>query len=155
MSSVITDYIDCPQCGYPAQKDEYYVVGEEKVICNHCGYSHVKSNDSETPHIYRGCGTIHYVSKDGKQDKLVRLRVPLSVVDRHKIYMDIQENYDTEKSSFYAWDDAKKSLDFLVGKKPQTLEEQYQEQSAEAEYYRQLAFNAPTQTDEYIGFDEA
>lgn len=155
MSSVITDYVDCPQCGYPAQKDEYYVVGEEKVVCNHCGYSHVKTNEDKFPHTYHGCGTIHYVSKDGKTDKLVRLRVPLSIVDRHKIYMDIQENYDTEKSSFTVWDDTKKALDFLVGRRPRTLEEQYAEQTAEAEYYRSLAFDTPLKDDDFIGFDEA
>ena len=30
--SVMSDMIDCPQCGLPCQKDTYYIEGEERVI---------------------------------------------------------------------------------------------------------------------------
>ena len=55
MSGVITDMIDCPQCGLPAIKRDYYVIGEEKVVCDYCGYSHLKTLEGSSEH--KGFGT--------------------------------------------------------------------------------------------------
>ena len=144
MSSIITDFLDCPQCGLPAQKDDFYVTGEERVVCNWCGYNHLKTTSGTTSS--KGCGSIHYVPKgesangSNQSERIVRLKTPLSIVDRHKVIMDIQENYDIDTSSFYVWDDTNRELECLIGNKPKTMEEEYQEQRQEAEYYRQSAF---------------
>lgn len=140
MSSIITDMIDCPQCGLPAQKDEYYVVGEERVVCNWCGYSHLKTvKGMETS---KGYGSIHYVPKNdngsNQSEQIVRLKIASDIVLRHKTVMDIQSNYDTDKSSFYVWNEDEGKLECLVGKRPKTIEEVYQEQREEADYYRSI-----------------
>ena len=144
MSSVITDIIDCPQCGLPSQKDDYYVVGEERVVCNWCGYSHLKT--TKGTESSKGYGSIHYVPKleemngSNQSEHIVRLKIPSDIIHRHKVVMDIQEHYDN-KSSFYIWNEERNCLECLVGMKPKTLEEVYQEQRQEAEYYRQSQFN--------------
>lgn len=143
MSSIITDMIDCPQCGLPAQKDSYYVVGEERVVCNWCGYSHLKT--TEGTESSKGYGSIHYVPKESngsnQSEKIVRLKTPSDIIHRHKVIMDIDKNYDNDKSSFYIWDEERKSLDCLIGSKPKTIDEVYQEQKKEADYYRQMQFS--------------
>lgn len=142
MSSIITDMIDCPQCGLPSQKDEYYVVGEERVTCNWCGYTHVKSiKGTESS---KGYGSIHYVPKENgsnESENIVKLKLPLSIVHRHQIVVDIKENFDTEKSSFFVWNDEEKRLECLVGNKPSTIEEMLQQQKEEADYYKQCALS--------------
>lgn len=142
MAGINTEMIDCPQCGLPAQKDEYYVVGEERVICNLCGYTHVKSISGKR--TSKGYGSIHYISRNESEngsnqtERIVRLKSPLPLLDRHKIITDIEKNYDREKCCFYVWDEANNTLDCLMGAKPKTISEVYQEQSEEADYYRQL-----------------
>lgn len=150
MSSVIIDIIDCPQCGLPAHKNDYYIVGEERVICNWCGYSHLKTiNGTESR---KGFGTIHLIqNKNGSnEEKIIRLKSSFNIMDRHKVIMDIQENYDTDRSSFYVWNEERGCLECLIGDKPQTLDEIYQEQSKEAEYYRQMQINST-----YKRYDES
>lgn len=155
MSSIITDMIDCPQCGLPAQKDDYYVIGEERVICNWCGYSHLKTiSGTESS---KGYGSIHYVPKNtengsNQSEQIVRLKTPSDILHRHKTVMDIQDNYDIDKSSFYVWDEEKQSLECLIGNKPKTIEEVYQEQKDEAEYYRQIEFSSSLHSNEYKDF---
>lgn len=141
-TGIITELIDCPQCGLPAQKDEYYVVGEERVTCNLCGYSHIKGiNGTESS---KGYGSIHYISKNeiengsNQIEKIIRLKIPMDIIDRHKTIMNINENYDTTQSSFYIWNEEKKSLECLVGVLPRTIDEEYEEKAKEAEYYRSL-----------------
>lgn len=36
---VVTDHIDCPDCGSEAQNDFHYNSGEEFIMCNQCGYT--------------------------------------------------------------------------------------------------------------------
>lgn len=156
MSSVITDMLDCPQCGLPAQKDDYYVTGEERVVCNWCGYTHIKS--IEGTESSKGYGTIHYVPKNEKTngsnqtEKLVRLKIPMDIIQRHKVIMDIQENYDTENSNVYVWNEENNSLDCLLGKRPKTIDEVYQEQKDIADYYQQIAHTAKDYTGDYTEF---
>lgn len=149
MSSVITDIIDCPQCGLPAQEDKYYVIGEEKVVCNWCGYNHLKTISGTESR--KGYGSIHYVPKNengsNQSEKIIRLKSPSDIIHRHKVIMDIQENYDNDKSSFFVWNEETHCLECLVGNKPKTLEEVYQEQKDEADYYRQLEFASNHQND--------
>lgn len=153
MSSIITDTIDCPQCGLPSQKDECYVTGQERVICNWCGYHHFKS--IEGTESSKGFGSIHYVPKEvngsNQLENIVRLKNPMDIISRHRTIMDIQEKYDIDKSSFYVWDDDKEELECLIGKKPQTIEEAYEEKRREAEYYREIEF-ASRLTKEVEGF---
>lgn len=142
MSSVITDMIDCPQCGLPSQKDEYYVVGEERVTCNWCGYTHVKSIVGTESS--KGYGSIHYVPKENgsnESENIVRLKLPLDIIHRHKVVLEIKENFDINKSGFYVWNDEEKCLECLIGNKPRTIDETYQQQKEEADYYRQSAFS--------------
>lgn len=149
MSSVITDIIDCPQCGLPCQKDEYHIIGEEKVVCNWCGYSHLKTIKGTKWN--KGYGSVHYVSKnsDGSNqtEQIIRFTTPTDIIHRHKIIMDIQENYDIDKSSFYVWNEESRSVECLIGDMPKTLEEEYQEQRNKAEYYRQIGFGSNLSSD--------
>lgn len=145
MPSVITDIIDCPQCGLPSQKDDYYVIGEEKVVCNWCGYNHLKTIQGTESN--KGYGSIHYVPKNeetngsNQSENIIRLKSPSDIAHRHKVIMDIQENYDIDRSSFYVWDDERNTLECLIGNKPKTIDEVYQEQREEADYYRQMQLN--------------
>lgn len=154
MSSVITEMLDCPQCGLPAHKDNYYVIGEERVVCNWCGYSHLKTiKGTESS---KGYGSIHYVPKESngsnQSEHTVRLKVPSDIIHRHKVIMDIEEHYDNDKSSFYIWDEERGCLECLIGSKPKTIEEVYQEQKQEADYYRQSHFCTNINNDEIIEF---
>ena len=54
--------------------------------------------------------------------------------------MNIQENYDIDKSGFYIWDDENNKLECLIGEKPKTIGETYQEEKDKADYYRQINF---------------
>lgn len=141
MSSVITDMIDCPQCGLPAQKDDFYVVGEEQVVCNWCGYSHTKT--AEGTASSKGHGSVHYVKSENgsnQTEQIVRLKLPMSIIERHKTIMEIQKDYDITKSNFYIWNEEENNLECLLGKKPRTIDEVYQEEKEKAEYYQQVSF---------------
>lgn len=153
--SVITETVDCPQCGLPAQKDEYYVIGEERVICNWCGYNHLKTTEGTESH--KGYGSIRYITKEENgsnesSEKIIRLKSPLDIVHRHEVIMDIQENFDNDKSSFFVWSEEDKKLECLIGNRPKTLEEVYQEQRQEADYYRQIGFGSRPINDKGIDF---
>lgn len=159
MSGVITDVIDCPQCGLPAIKSDYYVIGEEKIVCDYCGYSHLKTLEGSSEQ--KGYGTIHY--KKGSNDthgtqeeKIVHLRQPINIIQRNNIFMDIQHNWDVEQSSMFFWNDDTKSLECTLGKKPMTLDEIYEEQSKEAEYYSSILFssNINSKEGDYKHFNE-
>ena len=145
VTGIITDVIDCPQCGLPAQKDDYYVTGEEKVVCNYCGYSHLKTlNASE---FSKGFGSIHFApkSKNGSNSSLriIKLKYPvINTTQRHNIIMNIQNNFDIHKSSFYVWDEDENKLECLLGKIPKTIEEEYDERKKEIDYYREVAFGS-------------
>ena len=76
MSGVITDMIDCPQCGLPAIKRDYYVIGEEKVVCDYCGYSHFKPLEGSSEH--HGSGTIHY--KKDTDNKMYYFTIVVTVI---------------------------------------------------------------------------
>lgn len=139
-TSIITDMIDCPQCKLPAQKDEYYVVGEERVVCNWCGYTHLKT--IEGTECSKGFGSIHYVPKNSSnQENIVRFKTPTDILYRHKVIMDIQENYDTDKSSLFVWNEKENVLECLLGNTPKTIDQIYEEQREEAEYYCQIKNN--------------
>lgn len=146
MSSVITDIIDCPQCGLPAQKDEYFATGEERVCCDWCGYSHIKSIDG-TIEPSKGYGSIHYVSvnetKNGsnQKEKIVRCKVPLDIIQRNNSVIEILSKYDKNRSGIYVWNDDKEELECLIGTKPKTLEERYRDVMQEEQYYRKIAYS--------------
>lgn len=154
MTSIVTDIIDCPQCGLPAQKNEYYVIGEEQVVCNWCGYSHIKT--IEGTEFSKGYGSIHYIPKEEKgsnqSENIVRFKSPIDIVRRHKIIMDIQKNYDSDKSSLFVWNEQQEVLECLIGNKPKTLDEIYQEQREKAEYYRQIEFSSSRNNTEFEEF---
>lgn len=129
MNGVITNIVDCPQCGLPAQLDEYYVVEEERLICEWCGYSHTKSHlGIETN---KGYGSIHYVSKEGVETA-VSLKLPLSLIERNQVILMIQAQFDEAKSSLYVWDDEANKIECLVGQKIKTLSEHYEEEALKA-----------------------
>lgn len=150
MSSIITDTIDCPQCGLPAQKNEYYVVGEEQVVCDWCGYNHVKTINGTKSN--KGYGSIHYKNGSNQAEQIIRLNVPADIVRRHKIIMDIQQNQDMDKSSFYVWNDERGCLECLIGVMPKTLDEVYQEERNKADYYRQTNFGITSGNKKRIDF---
>lgn len=134
MSGIITDMIDCPQCGLPAQQDEYYVIGEERVVCNWCGYNHLKTIEGTS--IHKGYGSVHYVPKEENgSNQIVKFDTPVDIIDRHNLVMNIHD-----KSNVFVWNEEAKRLECLIGEMPKTLEEEYQEQRIEAEYYRQVQF---------------
>lgn len=139
MASVISDNIDCPQCGYPAQKDEYFITSEERITCNWCGYSHLKTLDDIS--TTKGYGTIHYYKNNNGSntlEKIVRLNTLSNVINNHNIILDIQTNYDIHNSKFFVWNDITNKLDCLVGRKPKTIDESYDEIRNELEYYNQI-----------------
>lgn len=140
--SIISDFIDCPQCGLPSQKDNYHVTGEEMVVCNWCGYSHTKTVEMGTK-IKHGYGSIHYVPKSENENgsneiTIVRLDKPLSLLERHQIIMDIEANYDKLKSGLFIWDETKYCLECLIGSRPKTIDEEYQERLAEIRYEQMI-----------------
>ena len=149
-TSIIIDTIDCPQCGLPAQKNEYYVVGEEQVVCDWCGYNHVKTINGTKSN--KGYGSIHYKNGSNQDEQVIRLNVPVDIVRRHKIIMDIQQNQDMDKSSFYVWNEERGCLECLIGVMPKTLDEVYQEERNKADYYRQSKFNITSNSKERIEF---
>lgn len=136
MFGVIPDMTACPQCGMPAVLNDYHVSGEEEVACSYCGYQHQKTLSGKK--IQKGYGCIHYVRKSEQEgddaETIVRLKTPLSLLGRHNIILDIQQNYDMEKSAFYVWDENKNELEAIVGAKPMTLEKWLEEQHREEEY---------------------
>ena len=133
MTGIVSDTVDCPQCGLPAQKDDYYVVGDERVICNWCGYNHFKSANRMKAN--KGYGSIHYVSKTGNgSNQVVRLNMPMGIIRRHNTVMDIQQHYSIS-SSFFIWNDEEEKLECLLGELPPTLEEVYQVEDEKADYY--------------------
>ena len=129
MNGVITDIVDCPQCGLPAQVDEYYVVEEERLICEWCGYTHTKTHEGIEAN--KGYGSIHYVSKEGVETA-VSLKLPLSLIERNQVIILIQAQFDEAKSSLYVWDDEANKIECLVGKKTKTLSEHYEEEALKA-----------------------
>ncbi len=128
--SVISDFIDCPQCGMPAQKDDYYVVGEERVTCDYCGYTHVQIG--ETKQSSKGYGSVHYVRVSGTENgstqetEIVRFNEPLDLSARNQVLQRIYEDCDQHRSSVFVWSD-ENGLEALHGATPKTLEEQSHE----------------------------
>lgn len=129
--SVISNFIDCPQCGMPAQKDDYYVVGEERVMCDYCGYTHVKIG--ETKQSSKGYGSVHYVRVNGTEKgsnqatEIIRFNEPLDLSARNEVLQKIYEDCDQHRSSMFVWSD-ENGLEALHGAKPKTLDEEYQEE---------------------------
>lgn len=140
MFGVIAEMVSCPICGMPAVHNNYHVTGEESVTCDYCGYTHEKTFSGKK--TSKGYGCIHYVAeKDGNDiETVVRLKSPMSLIGRHEVVMDIQNHYSTEKSSFFIWDDEKKELECIIGSKPMTLEEYYEQQNMEAEYWSRMKY---------------
>ena len=154
--SVMSDMIDCPQCGLTAQKDSYYVVGEERVVCNYCGYSHIIADGKKD--ASKGYGSIHYVHVDenengsNQKEEIIRLKTPLDLKSRHDAIMEIYHKYDSNRSSVFVWNEQLEQLECLHGSKPKTLEEQYQDAINEFEYYKSLDSSLPKS--EYIDFKD-
>lgn len=125
--SVISGFIDCPQCGLPAQKDDYYVVGEERVVCDYCGYTHTKNG--ETMQSSKGYGSVHYVRVNGTENgssqetEIIRFNEPLDLSARNQVLQKIYEDCDQNRSSMFVWSD-EHGLEALHGAKPKTLDEQ-------------------------------
>ena len=129
--SVISGLMDCPQCGLPAQKDDYYVVGEERVFCDYCGYTHMKNG--ETTQASKGYGSVHYVRVIGTENgsnqetEIIRFNEPLDLSARNQVLQKIYEDCDQNRSSMFVWSD-ENGLEALHGAKPKTLDEQYGEE---------------------------
>lgn len=149
LSGVINDVTECPQCSLPCSLTNYYVTREETVTCNWCGYSHTKTiNGKETK---GGYGSIHYVSKNNaEEERIVRIKKPMSLVECNSVIMDINNNYNKEKSSFYIWRGT--YLECLLGTQPTSIEERYQEQLIEQEYEESLKHLSSSDTDECYPF---
>ena len=130
-TGVISDVIDCPQCGLPCQKDIYYIEGEERVICNWCGYHNIKSYTG-TKHS-KGYGSIHYVSNgSNKQEQIIPLKAPLSLSEKNDVIYKILHECDKDKSGLYIWNDTHQNLECAIGYRPITLDEYYENQYQEA-----------------------
>lgn len=131
-TGIISDVCACPQCGLPAQLDEYYIIGEERIVCEWCGYTHTKSHQGTE--ASKGYGSIHYMStKEEEVEITIPLKYPMLLTERHQIIMLIENCYDKDKSFFCVWDDEANQLDFLIGKKPQTTNEYYEQKALEVQ----------------------
>ena len=153
--SVMSDMIDCPQCGLPAQRDDYYVVGEERVVCDFCGYTHIKTDDGTQASM--GYGSVHYVHVNANNTKheteLIRFKAPLNLKARHDVVMKIYDECDINRSSLFVWNENLKELECLHGHKPRTLYQQYQDAIDEEDYYNHIMAKVPGTTDT-VDFDE-
>lgn len=131
-TGVISDVIDCPQCGLPCQKDTYYIEGEERVVCEWCGYHHIKSHTGTKSS--KGFGSIHYVSKNmnGSNPQIIPLKAPLSLSEKNDAIYKILHDCDKDKSGLYIWNESYHFLECIIGYKPDTLEEHYKKQYEEA-----------------------
>ena len=129
--SVMSCFMDCPQCGLPAQKDEYYVVGEERVFCDYCGYTHVQVG--EVKQSTKGYGSVHYVrvreteNGSNQETEIIRFNEALDLSARNEILQKIYNDCDHNRSSMFVWND-ENGLEALHGAKPKTLDEQYGEE---------------------------
>ena len=125
-TSVISEAVNCPQCGLPAQLDNYYVVEEERVICDWCGYTLTKSyNETKAS---KGYGSIHCIKNETKvSEEVIRLKLPLSLEERQRIITEMEAT--KTESSFFVWSDVTKQLDCLIGTMPETLNERYEKES--------------------------
>lgn len=133
-TGVITDVIDCPQCGLPCQKDTYYIEGEERVVCSWCGYHHIKSHTGTKSS--KGYGSIHYVSQNtngsNQEEQVIPLKAPLSLSEKNDVIYKILHEYDKDKSGLYVWNEAYQKLECAIGFQPITLEEHFNKQYEEA-----------------------
>lgn len=136
MSGIIRDIIDCPQCGYIANQEKYYISDEEKVLCNFCGYHHTDTIEGGLSR-HKGYGTIHYVSKNGSNN-VSFISFPVNEQAKANILKDIKDHWDYDRSSLYLWNDTENKLIHVLGKKPKTIDEVYEEQREEAEYFHAL-----------------
>lgn len=131
-TSIFSDFIDCPQCGMPAQKDTYYVAGEERVLCSYCGYTHLQ--DGEVVQVSKGYGSAHYVkileAEDGftQEEKIIRFNIPLDLHAKEQMLYKMHTEYNKDLSSLFVWNDDK-GLEVLHGTTPKTLDEMYEEES--------------------------
>lgn len=135
MFGVITDTIDCPQCGFPCAHDTYHITGETKDACPYCGYIHIIDLDRDVSS--QGYGCIHYHFKDGR-DEIIPLKDPLSQEGVNRVLERIQNECDSEKSSFYLWDST--GLQCIHGTMPKTLNDVYEEQCNLANAMMELRF---------------
>ena len=133
-TGVISDVIDCPQCGLPCQKDTYYIEGEERVICNWCGYHHIKSHTGTKSS--KGYGSIHYVSNSSNgsnpDEQIIPLKAPLSLSEKNDVIYKILHEYNKDKSGLYVWNETHQNLECAIGYRPLTLEEHYEKQYEQA-----------------------
>lgn len=136
MNNVIT--VDCPQCGLPAQQDDC-ITDEERVICSCCGYIHINTI-GEPCHAFKGYGVAHYSSKARKERNFIVFRTPISNSQIQSLMNNIKENYDND-SYLSIWNDETQQVDYLVGTKPKTLEQEYKEKEEESFYYREMALS--------------
>lgn len=134
MSGVISDIIDCPQCGMSAQKDSYYVIGEERVVCDYCGYTHTIIGDTKSSH--KGYGSVHYVRVNGTEKgsnqttEIIRFNEPLDLSARNEALQGIYDGCDVNRSCMYVWSD-ETGLEVLHGILPKTFIEQYGDEGRE------------------------
>jgi rubredoxin len=154
----MSDMIDCPQCGLPAQKDDYYVVGEERVVCDYCGYSHIKADGDKE--VSPGYGSVHYVhvnesdSSSKRETELIRFKTPLDLKARHDAIMKIYGECDPNRSSLFVWNENLNELECLHGSKPRTLDQQYQDAMEEHDYYNQIMANSGIKSIECTDYNE-
>lgn len=130
MFGVIPEMVSCPQCGMPAVLKNYHVSHEEEVLCDYCGYTHIRTLSGKK--IQKGYGCIHRAKKDGDEVTTVRIKAPLSLLGKNNIVKDIYANYDADRSAFYVWNDSN-GIEAIIGAKPMTLEQYYEQQRQEAE----------------------
>lgn len=115
------DMIDCPQCGYQAWR-LYHVTEEFEDECPYCGYTRIKSLDSD--YAFKGYGHIHFRYLNGKE-KHVNLKSPLSQERVNQVLEKLKQC--DWRSSFYTFDDKNKLLR-QYGNVPMSLEDIYESQ---------------------------
>ena len=114
--------IDCPQCGFPAERTKFIIGGEIITNCPFCGYYSSTSSEGRTEFV--GCGVVHYNGNSRRVDKeetRESLTAFINKVSATTKYLDV-----------YYWNGEK--LETLYGENPRTLDELCEEAIAKAEW---------------------
>lgn len=112
--------INCPQCGYPAEKVKFIIGGEETTSCPWCGYYSI-ANKEGTREMH-GYGTMHFFGSNNS----IRL-------NKNSV-LNIKDTDTESVQSIYVWNPSEKRLDTFKGTKPQTLDEMVDESIAERDW---------------------
>jgi sarcosine oxidase delta subunit len=108
--------IDCPQCGYPAERVKFIIGGEITVNCPYCGY--YSSSGTKGTKEFIGRGTVHNPGMSRR------------IEENEIIDDDLIGNY----VAVYTWDKEKKKLITRKGDVPKTLDQLCEEAIAQQEW---------------------